>query len=61
MEVFTWTPEEMLGIDLSFIRHELNMMPEAQPIKQNGKWSAVKHIDIVIEEVDKLIEVDAIR
>ena len=33
IEVFTWTPYKILKIDLSFIKHELNVMPEAHPIK----------------------------
>ena len=34
IEVFAWTPYEMLGIDLSFIKHELNVIPEVKPVKQ---------------------------
>ena len=33
IEVFAWTPYEMPGIDLDFIKHELNVIPEAKPIK----------------------------
>ena len=29
IEVFTWNPYKMLGIDLSFIKHELNVMLKA--------------------------------
>ncbi|GFY88849.1 hypothetical protein Acr_06g0007890 [Actinidia rufa] len=29
IEVFAWTPYEMLGIDLNFIRHEFNVMIKA--------------------------------
>ena len=51
---------EMPGIDTSFIRHELNVMPEAQPVKQQGSRSAVEHVDAVIEEVGKLRETNAV-
>ena len=44
----------MPGIDSSFIRHELNVMPEAHPIKQGRRRSALEHMDAVIEEVKKL-------
>ena len=29
IEVFIWTPYEMLGIDPNFIKHELNIFPKA--------------------------------
>ena len=29
IEVFGWTPYEMPGIDPNFIKHELNVLPEA--------------------------------
>ena len=35
IEVFAWTPYEMPVIDQNFIRHELNVTPEARPVKQN--------------------------
>ena len=60
VKVFAWTPYEMSGIDLSFIRHDLNVMPKACPVKQRGKRSVVEHVDAVIEEVEKLKEASAI-
>ena len=49
-------PYEMLRIDPSFIMHEFNVMCEPQPVKQKGKRSEVEHVDVVIEEVEKLRE-----
>ena len=37
IEVFAWTPYEMLVIDPSFIKHELNVIPEARPVKQRER------------------------
>ena len=50
----------MLEIDPNFIWH-LNVIPEVWPINQWGRRSAVEHVDVVIEEVNKLSKVDAIR
>ena len=33
VELFAWIPYEMLGIDPNFIRHELNVMTKARPVK----------------------------
>ncbi|GFZ19655.1 hypothetical protein Acr_28g0003600 [Actinidia rufa] len=53
IEAFAWTPYEMPGIDLNFIKHELNVQPDFRPVKQRGRRSAPEHVDAVIEEVEK--------
>ncbi|GFZ14607.1 hypothetical protein Acr_24g0007970 [Actinidia rufa] len=60
IEVFAWTLYEMPGIDPNFIRHELNVMPKARPVKQRGRRLAAKHVNAVIKEVKKLKEAKAI-
>ncbi|GFZ19724.1 hypothetical protein Acr_28g0004290 [Actinidia rufa] len=60
IEAFAWTPYEMPGIDPAFIKHELNGQLDAQPVKQRGRRLAPEHVDVVIEEVKKLKEADAI-
>ena len=50
----------MPGIDLSFIKHELNVVLEARPLKQRGRRFATEPVDAVIKEVEKLIEASAI-
>ena len=54
IDAFTWTPYEMPRIDLSFIKHELNVIPEAYPMKQRGRRSATEFVDALIEDVEKL-------
>ena len=44
-------PYEMTGIDPNFIKHELNILPKARPVKQKGRRSATEHVDAVIEKV----------
>ena len=41
IEVLAWTSFEMPGIDPSFIRRELNVMPEARSMKQQERRSTV--------------------
>ena len=53
IEVFTWTPYEMLRIDPNFIKHELNILPDARLVKQRGKKYATEHVDAMIEKVEK--------
>ncbi|GFS41376.1 hypothetical protein Acr_00g0073960 [Actinidia rufa] len=48
------------GIDPTFIKHKLNVQPNDRPVKQRGRRSALEHVDVVIEEVEKLKEADAI-
>ena len=60
IEVFAWMSYKMPRIDLSFIRHKLNIMPKARLVKQQWKRFALEHVDAVIEEVKKLKEVSTI-
>ncbi|GFS42559.1 hypothetical protein Acr_00g0080540 [Actinidia rufa] len=60
IEVFAWIPYEMPGTDPDFIKHELNVTPNARPVKQRGRRSAAEHVDAVIEEMEKLKEAKAI-
>ena len=50
----------MPGIEPNFIMHELNVLPNARLVKQRGRRSALKLVDAVIEEVEKLKEASAI-
>ena len=50
----------MLGIDLTFIKHDLNILSEPHLIKQQGNRFVTEHVDVLIEEVEKLKEVRAI-
>ena len=50
----------MPGIDPIFIKHKLNVLLEAHPMKQQGRRSATEHVDAMIEEVEKVKETSAI-
>ena len=60
IEVFAWMPFEILGINPSFIKHELNVMAEAWLMKQQGRRSTAEYVDAVIEGVEKLKEASTI-
>ncbi|XP_062075329.1 uncharacterized protein LOC133779374 [Humulus lupulus] len=54
LDVFSWSHEDMVGIDLAIMCHHFNIAPEARPVRQkrraldSGRYAALK------EEVDKL-------
>ena len=51
---------EMPVIDPNLIRQEINIMPEARPMKQRGRRSVAEYVNLVIKEVEKLKEASAI-
>ena len=60
-DVFTWSHEDMPGIDPSVIVHRLNVNPASSPIRQK-KWVFGQERDkAVVEEVRKLLEASFIR
>ena len=60
-DVFTWSHEDMPGIDPSVIMHRLNVNSASSPIRQK-KWVFAQERDkAVAEEVRKLLEAGFIR
>ena len=51
----------MLGVDLEFICHQLNVEPRCPSKKWRPRKSSDIHAGVVKEEVDKLKEVGAIK
>jgi len=60
-DVFTWSHENMLGIDLSVITHCLNMYPSSKPVHQKKKVFASKRDKAIKEKVQKLTTTEFIR
>ncbi|GFS36134.1 hypothetical protein Acr_00g0044290 [Actinidia rufa] len=56
IEVFAWTPYEMPRMNPDFIKHELNVIPNAQPVNHRGRRSAAEHVDVVIEDINQLVD-----
>ena len=61
IDVFAWSLYEVLGVDLEFIVHKLNVDPSFPPKKQRLKRSAKEQVKIVNQEVGKLKEARAIK
>ncbi|XP_028076941.1 uncharacterized protein LOC114278991 [Camellia sinensis] len=61
LEAFAWTPYDMPGVDPSFICHQLNVFPNARPVIQRRRCSALHHAEVVVEEVKNLLEAGAIE
>jgi hypothetical protein len=60
-DVFSWSHEDMLGIDPSVIVHKLNVDPNYRPVKQRRKTFAAERNQAVAEKVEKLLNVGFIR
>ena len=61
IDVFTWSPYEVLVVDSEFIVHKLNVKPLYRPKKQKPRRLAKEHVDAVGQEVKRLKETRAIR
>ena len=54
VDVFAWSPYEVLGMDPEFIVHKLNMDPSFPPKKQKPRRSAKEYVEVVRSEVQRL-------
>ena len=61
MEVFAWKQEDMGGIYYAVITHMLNVSLSFKQFKQNRRSFAPERQKTINEEVDKLLQADAIR
>lgn len=53
MDVFAWSPHEVLGVKPNFIMHKLNVDPKIPPKKQKLRRFAKPHVEAVKEEMEK--------
>ena len=60
-DVFTWSHEDMPGIDPSVIVHRLNVNPASSPIRQKKRVFAQERDKVITEEVRKLLEAGFIQ
>jgi len=61
VDVFAWSPYEVLGIDPEFIVHKLNVDPSFPPKKQKSIRLAKEHVEAVRQEVGRLKKVGVIK
>ena len=60
-DVFAWKQADMGGIDHTVITHRLNASPSFKPVKQKRRSFMPERQKAINEEVDKLLQVGAIR
>uniref|UniRef100_A0A2N9G704 Uncharacterized protein n=1 Tax=Fagus sylvatica TaxID=28930 RepID=A0A2N9G704_FAGSY len=60
-DVFAWNPYEAPGVDPAFTCHSLNVDPLIRPVVQKGRRISPLHQEAVCEEVNRLVEAEAIR
>ena len=53
-DVFSWSHEDMPGIDPSVMLHRLNVSPSFPPIRQKKRVFAPERDQAIVEEVRKL-------
>ena len=61
IDVFTWSHEDMPGIDPSVITHSLNVYPSSKLVGQKKRVFAPKRDNAIKEEVQKLTVAKFIR
>ena len=54
MDVFTWSPYKVPGVDPTFIMHKSNVDSLVPPKQQRPRRAAKPHVEAVKEEVEKL-------
>ena len=54
--MFTWSYEEMPGIDPNIVKHEIKMYPDAKPIRQKLRPVNLKKAPAIKAEVEKLLK-----
>ncbi|XP_027173140.1 uncharacterized protein LOC113772850 [Coffea eugenioides] len=60
-DVFAWAADEVEGVPHHLIIHELNVDPQARPVKQKRRHLGPERSQAVGEEVDKLLPAKIIR
>ena len=55
IDVFSWSHEDMPGIDPSVITHRLNVCPSFKPVRQNKMVFTPERDNAIKDEVQKLM------
>ena len=61
VDVFVWSPYEVLKVDPEFIIHKLNVDPSFPLKKQKPRRSTKEHVEAVKLEIQRLKEARVIR
>ena len=60
-DVFAWSHRDIPGVDPEMAMHSLNIDPKFPPVRQKKRRFAPERNKIVSDEVDRLLETDAIE
>ena len=60
-DLFTWSHEDMLGINSNLACHKLTVSKDAKPIKLKRKCFNQERYDAIHNEVDKILRENFIR
>ena len=61
VDVFAWSPYDVLKVDPEFIIHKLNVDPSFPLKKQKPRRSTKEHVEVVKLEIQRLKEARVIR
>ena len=61
LDIFAWSPDDMLGIHPDMICHHLNVDPQFRPVRQKKRNIAPNRLSVLEEEIDKLLKAGFIR
>ena len=60
-DVFTWSHEDMTGLDPKFYQHQINLATDAKPVQQRRYRMNPNYAACVREEIDRLLKIGFIR
>ena len=61
VDVFAWSPKDLLGIDRSIVEHRLDVDPSVKPIRQKMRQWIEQKAQVLKAEVQKLLDAGVIR
>jgi hypothetical protein len=61
VDIFSWTPSDMLGVPRELAKHSLDVSKTAKPIKQKLRRFAKGHKEVIRVEIIKLLAAGFIR
>ncbi|XP_071939899.1 uncharacterized protein [Coffea arabica] len=60
-DVFAWSADEVVGVPPEFMIHQLNVNPQARPVRQKRRHFDPERSNAISDEVDKLLPVKMIH
>ena len=60
-DIFAWSHKDIPGVDPEEAKHCLNIDPSHPPVRQKQRRFAPKRNKVISDEVDRLLEIDAIE